>query len=207
MLADVGDCRRPGGPGGPARKLPPRPRPERRRSSAPARVPLAAGQSRSRNRSCPRPATWTLRSRRCSWPWAAAYSRRTTWSWPRNSPGPWAVRCAPRGRSWTRAGCRHAAGGQVGHDGQAETVSRPGNQRPPEHQEGMKGAELIIAVNTDPKATDLRCRPLRRGGRCAGLVAGADRGHQSQERVGHARSTFGRSCGTCRSGRKSRCTC
>ena len=47
----------------------------------------------------------------------------------------------------------------------------------PEHQEGMKGADLIIAVNTDRQGAHLRHRPLRRGDRRAGSVAGADRGH------------------------------
>ena len=99
-----------------------------------------------------------------------------------------------------------AAGGQVGHDRQAEAVSRPGDQRRAGALEGMKDSDLIIAVNTDPKAPDFRRGPLRRRGRRVGPGAGVDGGRPGQERV-EPWTWLGPSCGMSRTGRKSRSTC
>ena len=61
-----------------------------------------------------------------------------------------AVRLAARHRS--RLAAPDAASGQIGHDRQAAVLPCPGHQQAPEHVEGMKDSELIVAVNTDPKA-------------------------------------------------------
>ena len=75
----------------------------------------------------------------------------------------------------------------------------------PEHQEGMKGADLIIAVNTDPQGADLRRRSLRRGIDVLDLLPALTEAIEAKERV-EPWTTLGRSCGTSPTGRKSRCT-
>ena len=58
---------------------------------------------------------------------------------------------------------RDAAGGQVGHDRQAQAVSRPWASAARRSIEGMKDSDLIVAVNTDPKAPIFDVAHLRRG--------------------------------------------
>ena len=109
MMAEVQVKAVAGGPRGAAGQFSPdagQPGGERQSSSSESRPRRwRPAQSRSTTGSCPRPATWTSRSRRCSWRWGAASSRKTTWSLPRNWRRPWAARSAPRGRWWTRVGC------------------------------------------------------------------------------------------------------
>ena len=111
------------------------------------------GPSVSSNGSCRRAATWTSRSRRSSWPWDAASSRKRTWRWPRSWPRPSAARlCASRpviDQGWL------PATRQVGKSGMTvkpRCFLALGISGAPEHVEGMKDSDLIVAVNTDPKA-------------------------------------------------------
>ena len=57
----------------------------------------------------------------------------------------------------------------------------------PEHVEGMQGAELIVAVNTDPGGGDLPRRPLRRGRRSVRRRRRADEPHRRVTRPARAR--------------------
>lgn len=72
----------------------------------PVAAALESGASASRNSSSPRPATWTLPSRRSWLPWGGESSRRTISSWPRSWPRRWAAWFPPRGRWSIRVGCR-----------------------------------------------------------------------------------------------------
>ena len=76
-----------------------------RRTAQAGRAACRPPPSPSTTGSCPRPATWTSRSRTRSWRWGAASNKKTTWSLRRSWRGPWAARSAPRVRWWTKVGC------------------------------------------------------------------------------------------------------
>ena len=123
----------------------------RARAASPRR--WSRGRFASSSGSCPRPATSTSPSRTSWWPSAAGFSRRTTWSWPKKlAQALGGAVCASRpvvDQGWL------PATRQVGKSGMTvkpKLYLALGISGAPEHQEGMKGADLIIAVNTDPKA-------------------------------------------------------
>ena len=70
----------------------------------------------------------------------------------------------------------------------------------------MKDAGLIIAVNTDPKAPIFDVAHFGAEVDVLELLPALTEAIASQERVRHE-TTLGPSCGTSRSGRKSRSTC
>ena len=76
---------------------------------------------------------------------------------------------APGHRPRLAAG--HAAGGQVGHDGQAEVFPRPGDQRSAGACRGDEGLRPDHRRQYRPQGADLRSGPLRGGGRRAGRRA------------------------------------
>ena len=120
------------------------------------------------------------------------------------------LRLAAGGRPGLAA--RHAPGGQVGHDRQAQAVSGAGDQRRAGASGRHEGGRPDHRGQHRPEGADFRRRPLRGGGRRAGPVAGAGRSRcqRHRKRVERMRDdtlSLGPSCGTSRTGRKSRSTC
>ena len=84
---------------------------------------------------------------------AAASRTRTTSRSSRSSPSASARRSARRGRWSTPAGCRAPArSASPGKTSSRRSTSRSASPGAVQHLAGMRGADTIIAVNTDPEA-------------------------------------------------------
>ena len=144
---------------------------ERRSFSSGSR--RAAGGRRGRIRRlgpARRPATWTSRSRTCSWRWARHPAEGQPGTCRGTGPGPGRHRMRVAAGGGPGVAARHAQVGKSGMTVKPKLYLALGISGAPEHQEGMKDAESDHRREHRPQGADFDVAHFGRGGR-AGVVA------------------------------------